>query len=141
MRDRLLSVVRARLNQITAAEDVSLSLESDTVSDAQQLAKSVDEDDVEAHFLLGWIYWCQYLALPDGADQAQLRAAIEAFRVCFLTGLPGLPGEIMPLLAEINADPAFEFLGRALDSTDTTVITSAVDVWRRVVAATPTAHP
>jgi tetratricopeptide (TPR) repeat protein len=141
MRDRLLAAaVEARLDQIMAARDVSLSLEPGAVRDARQLAESMDEDDREARFLLGWLYWYQYLALPEGQDQEHLHAAVEAFRLCFLTGLDGLPPEIMPLMAEVTTESAFEFLGSALGSTDVEMVISAVDVWRIVVAATPTGH-
>lgn len=98
MRDALCSALRLRLQRITAVDDPSLALEPGALAEAKGLAdRLVDDDgDLEARYLLGWIYLHRFLALPPGRGDSELAVAADMFGTCFMFGVPDLPPVLLP---------------------------------------------
>lgn len=138
----LLAAIKARLERVAATHDPSPVLEREALGEARQLAEMIhDRVDLEALYLLGWLHWYRYQALPAGQDRPDLQAAIHMFTPCFLAGSPNLPAAVQPLLADNAEAAAHDMLQRALSSADTRLISATVELWLRIVAATPSGHP
>ncbi|MFE2267478.1 CHAT domain-containing tetratricopeptide repeat protein [Streptomyces griseosporeus] len=143
MRDERLAAVIRRMEQIAEARDPSLSLNPGALADARQLSEGLrgDDGDIEARFALGWLHWYRYLSLPEGQDRRDLAAAAQAFVPCFLVGAGPLPDPLLPELAELSTDTGAALLDQALDGYDVSLTSAAVQLWQRIVAATPAEHP
>ncbi|GII83920.1 hypothetical protein Ssi03_19100 [Sphaerisporangium siamense] len=141
-RDELVQALRARLEHVIAAEDLSLALDPVVAADARELAEILREPDVEALYLVGAAHWLRHLALPEGADQEDLDKALVMLTPCLVFGVPDLPEELLPVLAE-RAVPMVTSLirERVLVAADPEAMDAAVAVWRRIVDATPAGHP
>ncbi|MFF4361146.1 CHAT domain-containing protein [Streptomyces sp. NPDC001604] len=141
MRDERLAAVWARLQWIGETHDLSAILELEALREAQELADNHDERDLEVQFTLGWFHLHRYYALPEGADQAALTAAVEAFTPCFAAGIDGLPEPLLPLLADAVAPLAVQMGQYAQFSPDLGQLSAAADLWQRIVQVTPADHP
>lgn len=82
----------------------------------------------------------RYTTLADGENDADPDAAVAAFTPCFPAGFDGLPEPLLPRLAEAAAPRAEGMLPQALVSTDPGLRSSVVDLWQRIVRATPADH-
>ena len=120
-REELLADLESRLKQAFAARDPSPVLELDAVDEARQLTVTLSRDhgDVPARYLLGWLHWVRYRALPQDRGGADLAAAIVMFSVCFNEGVDDVPDELKPTLAELAIPSAGMLLDAVLDSADT----------------------
>ena len=80
MREQLLTALKARLDQVAAAQDPAPALEPEALDEAHRLAGLLRDDDadIEARFTLGWFHWYRYLALPEDPDGDVLQEAIQA---------------------------------------------------------------
>ncbi|WP_371551505.1 CHAT domain-containing protein [Streptomyces sp. NBC_00554] len=141
MRDQRLAAVEARLQLIDQSHDLSPVLEPEAHREAQELAENHSAGDLEAQFTLGRFHWYRYHALPEGEDQADLTAAVEAFTVCFAAGIAGLPEPLLPLLADAAAPLAVRMFQNALVSPSMDRLSAVADLWQRIVQATPVDHP
>ena len=143
MRDQLLAAVTARLERIEAAQDLAPALEPGALDETQRLAEVLRDDDGDrkARFMLGWLHWYRCQGLPKGQDRDALKEAIQAFTLCFIRGVEGLPEPLLPSLAEKAGEVAFTWLEQAQDTTNLTLITATVLLWRRIVASTRADHP
>jgi len=145
-RDGLKSLIKVLLNQAAELGEVAPLLQPGITMLARQLAELLDSaasEDVEARFLLGWLHWHRYMGLPEGQDQDDLDAAIKMFTACFLAGvdLDQLPQPALPVLAEEAAALGDELLRDVVSSGDPQLLSAAVDLWRRLVAASPDDDP
>jgi tetratricopeptide (TPR) repeat protein len=114
-------------------------LEPDALSEARQLAESLDDTgDVQARYLLGWLHWCRYQALQRSDD---LDVAIGMFAVPFTAGVTDLPAQLLPVLAEYAAPVAFALLQQALGSADQGLLSAAAELWLQIVSSAPAGHP
>lgn len=122
MREQLVAAVRARLERIAVAHDPALALEPEGLDEARRLAEGLREDDgdIEARLMLGWLYWYQFLVLPQGKDRDTLRQATRALTPCFIAGDERLPEPLLPLLADHAASRAVALLQQAMFSHDLT---------------------
>ena len=77
-----------------------------------------DEDDVQAQWLLGWLYWHRYQVLPEGQGREDLDASIEMLTPCFILGARELPEQLLPALGEKAALTAKTWLGQTLRRLD-----------------------
>ena len=142
-REERLEAVRARLQRATTAQDKSPLLEPAALEEAQRLAEVLHDDDgdLEAMYLLGWLHWYRYQALPEGQGLQDLNTTIEMFTLCFITGVGDLPEPLLPTVADQAVSTATTFLQQALGSTDQALLSATVGLWQRILEATPTDHP
>lgn len=103
-------------------------------------ARAVDRAELRARHALGWLYWSQHIALPDGAESDELRkGAVIALTPCFLDGVGFLPHPLLPALAEHAAQSATAILRLAsrqpYEGYDQAVLDQAVDAWTRIAGA------
>ncbi|WP_205718515.1 CHAT domain-containing protein [Actinomadura sp. WMMA1423] len=117
-------------------------LEDAALTEAQQLTATLNDDevDLEASYLLGWLHWYRYQALPEGRDREDFESAVARFTQCFIHGTSGLPELLLPYLVGQVALTAMRLHERALGSSDQDMLTGAVQLWQRILGATPTDH-
>ncbi|KAA9379164.1 tetratricopeptide repeat protein [Microbispora cellulosiformans] len=142
-REDLLQALQERLQRVSATQDPSLVLEQAALTQAARLAETLrgDKTDLQALHLLGWLSWYRYLALPEGQDRADLDTAVDAFTPCFINGSESLPEPLLPVLAGRAVSIAAEVLSRALGPASQALLPAAVQLWQRIVNATPADHP
>ena len=140
--EELLSALEGRIERVTASHDPAPVLEAAALDEARQLMRMMQEGkpDLKALYLLGWLFWYRYQASPEGQDEPELRAATTAFALCFIAGVSGLPPPLEPLLADQAVPTATAMLHDALQSPNQD-LSATVDLWRRIVDATPPDHP
>src|SRR4051794_22181368 len=112
-RDRWIEAMQARLEQVSASQDLSLVLEEAALTEARELAGFLLDDaasNLAGSYLLGWLHWYRYQALPEGQDQQDLRSAVAMFSQCFINGVSGMPEQLLPILADQAAPAAAELL-------------------------------
>jgi hypothetical protein len=136
------AAVRARLDQVAATGDLALVLADSAFTEARELFRSVDDDDLQAAYLLGWFHWYRCQALPAGHDVPDRNAALAAFGPCFLDGgIGGLPKPLLPALADAVEYTATAQLVRNDSATDQPPPAAPTELWHRILAATPADHP
>jgi hypothetical protein len=136
------AAVRARLELAAKAGDSAILLDSAAAAEAASLAELLEEGDgdVQSRYLLGILHWFRCQILPAGEDLEALETAVTMLTQCFIDGVDGLPAQLLTVLAGRASDAAMAMLERALESTDLNVLTTTVDLWRRIVSATPPDH-
>ncbi|NGO48156.1 CHAT domain-containing tetratricopeptide repeat protein [Streptomyces ureilyticus] len=142
VRKELLAAV-VGLQRIRATGGLPPALEPQALEATRRLAALLRDSsgDLPGWYALGWLCWFRYLALAEGGDGADHDEAVAAFTPCFLAGVDGLPVPLLPRLAEAAAPRAEGMLQQALVSTDPGLLSSVVDLWQRIVRATPADHP
>ena len=142
-REVLLAAVRDVLERVATSENLSTVLEADALDAARQLAGMLrdDDGDLNARYLLGWLHWYRYQALPEGQDRADLVAAIEALAPCSIAGAGELPTALRPVLADHAVPVATELMRDARILAEPELTAARADLWQRIVAATPNDHP
>ena len=72
-RDRWMMAVQARLERVITAQDLSPVLEKTAITEARELARTLTDDpgSLPAMYLLGWLHWYRYQALPEGQRPAR----------------------------------------------------------------------
>jgi tetratricopeptide (TPR) repeat protein len=141
----LQAAVQARLERVARQQDLAPVLEPGAAQQAHELAGLLGDDpeDLDSWLMLGWFHWYRYQALPEGQDRPDLDTAIAVLAHCFLggTGLQELPDVLVPALAIQVVPAARSLLEGALSSPDLQMISAAVIIWRRIIAAIPEDHP
>ena len=139
-----LEAVAARLARVAEQQDLALVLEAEAAQEARGLTELIRDDqaDIHSRYLLGWLYWYRYQALPDGQGQSELDSAISMFIPCLLGDieLQNLPEPLLPILADRIIPTARALYEKAQISADLRLISYAVDIWIRLVTATPGDH-
>ena len=134
----------ARLERVAERQALAPVLEAGAVKEASELTGLLRNDltDVHTRFLLGWFYWYRYLALPEGQGLRDLDSAVSLFTPCMVSPIPlrDLPESLLPILAEQVAPVANLMHRQALSSADPRALSAAVNIWRRLLAATPDNH-
>ncbi|MFJ8082919.1 CHAT domain-containing protein [Streptomyces sp. NPDC096205] len=142
MRSEALAAMWARLRQVEETRDLSSVLQVEAVRQARELADLLPaQEDLEIRLVLGWFHWYRSRALP--ASEQDLQSAVQAFTPCFVAGLDGLPKPLLPHLAEAAAWHAHQMLEQAQLSPEPEpdLLSATVDLWRRILLATPAGHP
>jgi hypothetical protein len=142
-RERWIMAVQARLERVTTAQDLSPVLEETALEEARELTQTITDDpgSLNAMYLLGWLHWYRYQALPEGQDQQDLQAAVTMFTPCFINGMSSLPEPLLPLLANEAAPAATEMLQLTQRSGDQELLSATADLWQRILAVIPEGHP
>ncbi|MEU2587330.1 CHAT domain-containing tetratricopeptide repeat protein [Streptomyces avermitilis] len=138
MRDEWLAAVQSRLQHTVESNDLSPVLEPEALHEAQQLLENCRQGDVEARLALGWFHWFRF---QERRAQTDLTTAVEAFIVCFVVGVGSLPEPLLPLVADAVVPRANQLLTHVQSSADPEPLSVAVDLWQRIVWATPADHP
>jgi tetratricopeptide (TPR) repeat protein len=135
-RAELLAQIRELLTGVGQTGDAEPVLDSSVSLLAEQLweAKS-GEADVEVCHVLGWLYWCRYLALPQDLGEEDLTLALTFLDVSFLAGVEGFPETVVPLLADRALSTAFGMSQQARVSPNPEWATLGIQLWRRVLDA------
>ncbi|MGW0556521.1 CHAT domain-containing protein [Streptomyces sp. NPDC002926] len=141
-RENRLAAVQARLERVSAVQELSPVLEPGAVAELHRLTEILRENDgdLQARYVLGWLHWYRFQALPEGQDSHDLVAAVDMFTPCFLARVEDMPEPLRPILAEQSFPAAVNLLQQALDSADQELISANVDLWRHLLAAVPTDH-
>ncbi len=142
MKERWLGAVQSRLARVTALKNLAPVLEPDAITEAQSLAGQLSEgEDFSARFLLGWLYWYRYQALPSDNDEdlTALFTAVAMFLPCQAVRMTGLPEPLLPVLTGQRQAIAVarKMLQRVLDTGDETLLVPTATLWRRIVNAVP----
>ena len=142
-RDRWVMAVQARLERVITAQDLSPVLEKTAITEARELARTLTDhpSSLPVRYLLGWLHWYRYQALPEGQDQQDLQAAATMFTSCFINGMSGLPEPLVPFLANEAIPTATELLQLTQRSSDQELLSATTDLWLRILTATPADHP
>ncbi|GIH23461.1 CHAT domain-containing protein [Acrocarpospora phusangensis] len=140
-REELLAAVRARVESVNDAQDLPVVLEPSALTAAHRLAGMMDDDDLPAHYLLGWLHWYRATAQPGDAGRPDLTAAVGMFATCFIAGVApdDLPDDLVPFIAAQAAAVASRHLPD--DAAGPEELTSAIDLWRRIVGTMPADFP
>lgn len=130
--------VEARLERIRRDKDPAASLEPAAVLAIRDLRRMPGWDrDLRARMALGWLHWYRYLALPEGQDDEDGDAAVEALVPCFVAGMEPMPDDLLPELAGGAFPLASSLLEQASSLQGGELISAAVQLYRRILAATP----
>ncbi|UWP79160.1 CHAT domain-containing protein [Dactylosporangium fulvum] len=142
MVERYTAAARAHLDRITAAGDPALALSPVVAADMYRLATALAEhDDLDGRFVLGWLHYYRYLALPEGQDQDDLGAAVQALATCFVFGPEPLPEPLLPLVAQAALPLVSAVYEHAMADPGPAAIDAAVGLTLRVVDVLPADHP
>ena len=134
-RDQWMLAVEARLERVRTTQDLGPVLEEGAVREALKLRRSLtdDLDSLPGNYLLGWLHWYRYQALPEGEDQQELRIAIGMFALCFIGGISDLPEPLLPFLADMAISPAARMLQVTQQSADQGLLSTTIDLWHRIL--------
>jgi hypothetical protein len=136
--------VAAWLARVRERGDPTVVLGPDAVHDARRLTGLLggDQDDLRSQLLLGWLHFYRFQVLPAGQRKPDLDAAITMLTPCFMSSvdLDQLPAPLLPVLAQ-EGTPTLGLLMQGLSTADLRLVSTLVDMWRRVLAATPADHP
>ena len=137
-----MTAVQARLERVATAQDLSSVLEETALDEARELARTLTDDpgSLHARYLLGWLHWYRYQALPKGSGQQDLQIAVTMLTPCFITGTNGLPELLLPTLADQAAPAAVELLELTQHSGDLGLLSATAELWQRILTATPADH-
>ena len=136
-RDVRVAAVRARLDRVIAAGERSSVLEPDALVEMRRLTSILSEDDgdAEARYVLGWLHWHRFQALPKGQDGEDFAAAVDMFTACLIFGVDDIPAGVLPVVAVQALPSAAALHQQALATNDLAVLSAAVDLWLRVLRA------
>ena len=150
-RQRLLALVRARLERFGADHDPATVLDPEAVAEVTALIETVPDPtaDLEAAHAAGWLHWCRYLVLDPGDDQQDLADALALFAPVYQTRPDAVPDQVRTHFGRlaVSDDPqavavrASILLQGALSTGDREALDAAIDLLRQAVAASPADHP
>jgi CHAT domain/Tetratricopeptide repeat len=141
-RETRFAAVAARLQRVAAGDNLSLVLHPDAVREAQRLAEvGGASGDLTILDALGWLYWFRSQALPGDEGRRELATAISMLTPCFIANVGDQPPPLLATLADQAIQEAGSLLQMIRESRDQVLVSSVVDLWRRITAATPDSHP
>ncbi|WP_165963891.1 CHAT domain-containing protein [Actinomadura sp. KC216] len=141
MRERDLAAVEARIERIRTTGKASLALKRGAVKDMRRLLRIIQDDhaDLQACYLLGWMFWYRHRAMPYIDDE--LDAAVEMFTPCFVEGVEPLPEAVLPVLAESVVPIAEARLDDPVRLGQLHRLSDDIALWRRIAGATTADDP
>ncbi|MCX4769808.1 CHAT domain-containing protein [Streptomyces sp. NBC_01285] len=126
---------------MAAEQDLGVVLEPEALVEARRLAAMLkkDESGLEAHYVLGWLHALRYKALPGDAGATDKAEAIAMLAPCFLDGADDedVPEELFPDVARYAIGFAMSMQKQAETSTGPALLSQAINLLRRIVAAIP----
>ncbi|MFB7497219.1 CHAT domain-containing protein [Streptomyces sp. NPDC056161] len=144
-RDECLASLSDVLRRISDSGDPSLALLPAVDALVAELTGLVDESeqwDLDARYLLGWLKWYQFEALPQGQGRAAAVAALDLLTPGAITiGVREFPGPLLPALADRVVARSAALLQHAAAGPDVSLLCDVVDHWIHLVNATPQGHP
>jgi hypothetical protein len=144
-----LGAAQEMLRSISTPEDLPRSLTLEAVQRISELTallpeREMDEQRLTAQFVLGWLHWNRFLALPEDMGGGDLAAAVSLFVPVFVNEpdpAAVLPDLLVPEIAERIVPVAVELLQHVAVSPDPGVLDAAVQLWGRIATAIPEDHP
>ncbi|MFE0135762.1 CHAT domain-containing protein [Streptomyces sp. NPDC059037] len=137
--------VAGQLERVEATRDPASALAPEAYEEARKLAALLrdDDEDLWSRYLLGWLHWYRYLALPEGLDQEDLRTAVAMLTPCFTAGIAPdrLPEPLVPTLADEMVPYALSMFEHALTLADAHSISTVVALWRHLLTGVPADSP
>ena len=142
-RGEFLAEVRARLDRVSATDDLSLVLEPAAIAEERRLADIAARqvDDLEASGLLGWLRWHRSRALSDDEGRAELEGSIRSFLPCFIAGRGQFPPPLLESLARRVLPTAGDMLVKVLNTADLALVSAASSLIQRITDALPAGDP
>jgi tetratricopeptide (TPR) repeat protein len=137
-RDRWLRAIEKRLDRVAQSHDLGPAMEPAALSEAGELALTLtdDRESLPARHRLGWLYWYRAQRDPEEQRQQDLQIAVSMFSYCFINGITEhLPEPLLPIVANQASVTAAE-LERAQGPDEQGARDAAIELWRRVAAAT-----
>ncbi|GKQ37457.1 CHAT domain-containing protein [Streptomyces sp. A012304] len=144
MREEALAAVEARLQRIRDTGDVSLALQPQAGAEMGQLLELLQSSaplDLPVRHAVGWMWYFESLSMPNELGRVMQAAAVTVLIPCFLVGVDDLPEPLLPQLADAAEPYATVLFSQEPVSTDPGLLDSDVDLWERIVLATPVGHP
>jgi tetratricopeptide (TPR) repeat protein len=150
-RQRLLALIRERLERFSVDHNPVAVLESEALAEVTALLETVPDPtaDLEIAHAAGWMHWSRYLVQDPGDDQQDLASALALFMSVYRIRPGAVPDGIRVHLdrsvafdhPQGAADRAVTLLRETLRSGDQTALDIAIDLLRQAVVADPTDHP
>ncbi|MPY31108.1 CHAT domain-containing protein [Streptomyces adustus] len=113
------------------------------VIEAMQLAQILRDEDGTADEWqrLGFFHWLRYEHPDGGGYQHDLSNAVWAYTPCFLAGTEDLPEPLLPSIADHAVGSASALTQFVMASEDPSAFSEVVQLWDRILEATPADHP
>ena len=99
-RQRLLALVRARLERFGVDHDPATVLDPEAVAELTALLETVPDPaaDLEIAHAAGWLHWLRYLVLDPGDDQQDLADALALFVPVYQARPDAVPDQVRTAL-------------------------------------------
>jgi tetratricopeptide (TPR) repeat protein len=150
-RQRLLALVRARVQRFDVDHDPAAVLDPEALAELTALLETVPDPtaDIEIASAAGWLHWCRYLVLDPDDDQQDLGEALTLFLPVYRARPDAVPAEVRTHFGRVEAsvDPiavgqrGFILLREALGTRDRGALDAAIDLLGQAVAAIPADDP
>ncbi len=151
MRQRLLALVRARLERFGVDHNPATVLDPEAAAELTALLETVPDPvaDLEIAYTAGMLHWSRYLVLDSDDDQQDFAAALTLLGPVYRVRPDAVPDEVRThfgRLAAANdpqavADRAASLLEETLSTGNRSDLDAAINACRQAVAATPAGHP
>jgi tetratricopeptide (TPR) repeat protein len=148
-RDRLLAIVRSRLERFAAGQDRAVVLVPEALAEVAALAETVTSPaaDLDVAEAIGSIRWARHLVLGPDQGQWDLAAALHWLEPVYEVGVAAVPDELRAYFYEAQltapdtpralTEHALTVLEGARNSGDATRLDRAVGLFRKALSFTP----
>lgn len=147
MKDQLLAAVDDRIRRFIRTGDAQAVLAERAFLEAVELLPFIPQGeggiDLRICHVLGWLFWCRYVAGEEEEESQDLSMALELFGPVWQADPAAVPEparEHFENVAPFSAQ-AMGALREALDSADPRDLDAAIEQLREVVDAIPVDHP
>ncbi len=150
-RQRLLALVRARVERFDVDHDPAAVLDPEAVAELTALLETVPDPtaDIEVASAAGWLHWFRYLVLDPGDDEQDLGDALTLFLPVYRARPDAVPAQVRTHFGRLDAsvDPhavaqrAVILLREALGTGDRGALDAAIDLLKLALAAIPDDDP
>ncbi|MET7426450.1 CHAT domain-containing protein [Dactylosporangium sp. NPDC005555] len=106
--------ISRRVKAFTDRGDARPVLDPEALAEADRLARAAGPRSQVAAYVLGWLHWCRFQALPAGYDAADLAAAVRWFAELPASDADRLPPNWAAAAGAAGAVPADPGHGHAL---------------------------
>ena len=151
MRQRLLALVRARLERFGADHNPATVLDPEATAELTALLATVPDPaaDLEIAYTAGMLHWSRYLVLDSDDDQQDFADALTWFVPVYQVRPGAVPDEARTHLARLAAandpqtvaDHAASLLKETVNAGNRAGLDAAINACRQAVAATSAGHP
>lgn len=142
VRDQLLAMLQARVDEVVQSRDPTGALAGDLVKPAGDLAAMAEsEPDLEAAHVLGWYHWLRACALSDDERREATRLAVGWLWPIAVNEPTLVPGGALGLLAPSLREAALDLREEGLRTGSLVHIRHAATLLRHVLAEVPPDDP